>query len=166
LLGVRYVISAAIGPNFERLNSDPDFQWISDPGEYYRVFEFHRAQPPFGFADAGAGLKPGGDQKTDLIAWEPERRAFAVSSNRPGRFTLSEELVPGWNATVDGGPVPVDFWRGAFQSIVVPAGEHRVEFRYRPHSVVTGAWISIASILILGAVFGVAARRRKLAPGL
>jgi hypothetical protein len=160
LLGVRYVISAAIGPNFERLQSDPDFTWISNRDEYYRVFEFHRAQPPYGFENADA------DQKVNMTAWEPERRTFSVNSIQAGRFTLREELVPGWNATLDGAAVPIDFWRGAFQSVMVPAGAHSIEFRYQPHSVVTGAWISIASILILGAIFGVAARRRKLTPGL
>ncbi len=160
LLGVRYVISAAIGPNFDRLQSDPDFVWISDHGEYYRVFEYRRAQPPYGFENPDAG------QKIDMTAWEPERRAFTVHSNGPARFTLREEFVPGWNATLDGGAVPVDFWHGAFQAVTIPAGDHRIEFRYQPRSVVTGAWISIVSILILTAVFAGTARRRKRTPGL
>ena len=160
LLGVRYVISAAIGPNFDRLKSDPDFEWISDRDEYYRVFEYRRAHPPYGFED------PEADENVSMTAWEPERRAFTVNANRAARFTLREAFVPGWNATLDGAAVPIDPWQGAFQSVVVPAGAHSIEFRYQPHSVVTGAWISIASILILGTIFGVAARRRKLAPGL
>jgi hypothetical protein len=45
--------------------------------------------------------------------------------------------------------------------VVVPAGRHRVEMRYRNHLAANGAKVSVAtSLLLLGAAFWPRRRRR------
>jgi uncharacterized membrane protein YfhO len=66
---------------------------------------------------------------------------------------LHEQFFPGWQATVDGKSVPIERWNGAFQSVSVAPGRHTVRFRYRSRALEVGAWISLFSLLALGAIF-------------
>jgi uncharacterized membrane protein YfhO len=88
----------------------------------------------------------------------PERRAFQVRSERGGRFGLVEQYSPGWEATVDGGPVAIERWREAFQSIPVGPGEHTVVFEYHSRWLPFGAAVSLASLA--GLIWVIAADRQ------
>jgi hypothetical protein len=64
-----------------------------------------------------------------------------------GLVVLSDTMVPGWEARVDGRPAALyEVW-GALRSVVVDAGVHRVEMRYRPASVRFGAGLTAAGLL-------------------
>ncbi|MGJ5813248.1 hypothetical protein [Paludibaculum fermentans] len=54
---------------------------------------------------------------------------------------------PGWYGYVDGQPVPLHEVYGALGGIVVGAGRHRVEMRYRPSSVYWGAGLTLTGSL-------------------
>jgi uncharacterized membrane protein YfhO len=89
----------------------------------------------------------------------PQQVELTATMQTPGLVVLSDTFYPGWDATVDDRPVPIVranyFCRGVF----VPAGEHRVVFRYRPMSYRVGARISFITCgLILIAL--VITRRR------
>jgi hypothetical protein len=43
-----------------------------------------------------------------------------------------EAFYPGWRATVDGQTMPVDETNEIFQGLVIPKGNHRIVFTYRP----------------------------------
>jgi uncharacterized membrane protein YfhO len=60
---------------------------------------------------------------------------------------LTDLAYPGWTARVDGAPAEILLADGSFRAVAVPAGSHRVEFRYRPISVYAGAAISAAALL-------------------
>ena len=115
---------------------------------FFAVFEYRRALPAWRF-DAGEGK---------VSRWRPERRTILVKSPAGGPLILKEQFFPGWKATVDGNPVPLHLDDEAFQSIEVPAGEHRAEFLYRPASVIWGGAISIVSAALIPIVI----RRRAL----
>jgi uncharacterized membrane protein YfhO len=68
---------------------------------------------------------------------------------------LTDAWFPGWRATVDGASVPIREVDGAVRGVVVEAGDHVVEMRYRPWSVILGAAMTLASAVIV-----VLARRR------
>jgi uncharacterized membrane protein YfhO len=77
---------------------------------------------------------------------------------------LSEVYYPGWEAYVDGDRTPIERVNYTFRGILVPAGEHRVEFRFRPSTLRLG-WLAFAlgaGILVFGALFD-ARRIRTLA---
>jgi uncharacterized membrane protein YfhO len=57
--------------------------------------------------------------------------AATVSMRRPGVVVLSASFDPGWTAFVDGHRRPTDMVGPALVSTTVPAGTHRVVFRYR-----------------------------------
>jgi hypothetical protein len=69
-----------------------------------------------------------------------------------GMLILTDTFTPGWVGRVDGNPAKIYETYGAVRSIVVPAGEHRVEFRYRPTSVLLGVALTVLGTLILGAM--------------
>jgi uncharacterized membrane protein YfhO len=56
-----------------------------------------------------------------------------------GFLVLTDTWRPGWRATVDGRATPIHEAYGALRGVVVPAGPHTVEFRYRPWSAYWGA---------------------------
>jgi hypothetical protein len=74
-----------------------------------------------------------------------------------GLVLVSESMYPGWVATVDGKPAQIWEAYGTFRSVVVDAGKHRVEMRFRPKPVYYGAALGALGLLI---VAGVALMRR------
>ncbi len=65
-----------------------------------------------------------------------------------GLLVVSETFYPGWEATVDGKPEPIDEVFGALRGVVLESGSHRVEMRYRPGVVRLGAWLSFPAIAL------------------
>jgi uncharacterized membrane protein YfhO len=72
-----------------------------------------------------------------------------------------EQYFPGWNATVDGLPVAIKRWGGAFQSILVPAGEHRIVFEFSSRGFRVGAPISLLAAFALAVVAMADGRSRR-----
>jgi hypothetical protein len=154
-LAVRYFITKKDRPSFVSMLASPDFRQLKPwPESDYAVFEFLKAEPPYGF-DAGSGRDAAGVEK---VAWHAGRRTFRTNSATGGRFVLVEQFFPGWHATVDGRPVPIERWHQAFQAIEVPPGSHRVSFEFRSGSLRLGAVISIVA---LAGLIALAAWKRK-----
>lgn len=141
LFGVRYVISAEQSPFYPRLLADKDFHLMGRGVSYYRVFEYANATPPFGWEH------PSEADWAKLLSWTPERREFRADSASGGRFVFEEQFLPGWQAFIDGTPVPIERWNRAFQSVMVPPGDHSVQFRFRSKSLRWGALISMLTLL-------------------
>jgi hypothetical protein len=152
LLGVRYIVTSESGPLYPGLLKNRSFRLVGYKDGYYRVFEYTGARPPFGW-DYEAP-----DRQAKLLEWSPESRRFMANSDAGGRFTLHEQFLPGWRATVDGKPAGIERWMGAFQSVTVPPGEHIVQFQFQSTGLQLGKWISLIALLALAA-WGVVAHR-------
>jgi len=78
--------------------------------------------------------------------------AFVLEADleRDALLVVSRLADPGWRATVDGGPVPIALVNGGMVGLVVGAGRHRVELRYRPVSLLVGGVVSLAALVVLG----------------
>lgn len=74
--------------------------------------------------------------------------AFTVELNQPATVELRELAYPGWSVTVDDQPAEPVTERGHYRGVQVPAGKHRVAWRYRPNSLVVGAVLSVAASLV------------------
>ncbi len=74
-----------------------------------------------------------------------------VRADARSLLVISDAYYPGWIATVDGARVPIRRADFALRAVAVPAGDHIVEFEYRPWSVTLGAATSASTALALGA---------------
>jgi hypothetical protein len=100
-------------PDAEVLKAGPD-QWV------------YRLRHPLPRASFPAG-------SARIASWRPDQVTIETQGSEGGILTLHDPYYPGWVATVDGQPVPI-VRAGLFRSVEVPAGAHRVIFRYAPFS--------------------------------
>ena len=89
----------------------------------------------------------------ELLQYGTNDAVLQVRSPRAAILVFSDSYYPGWLADVDGRTTPIYRANLTQRAVVVPAGEHRVRFRFRPTTVVVGAAISLAALLVLLAWF-------------
>ena len=75
-----------------------------------------------------------------------------VTTSSGGFLVLSDLFYPGWRATIDGQPVPIERTDVTFRGVVIPPGSHMVEFDLVSMTLRAGAAISIVGIAICGAL--------------
>ena len=81
-----------------------------------------------------------------ITKYEPNRIELNTKANQPSILVLSESHYPGWRAYIDGrftDTLRVDY---NLRGVAVPAGDHKVEFIYRPKSVLIGFVISLLAL--------------------
>lgn len=96
---------------------------------------------------------PGGRDSSAVItltAYQPNKLDYEYKSGTGGLAVFSEIYYPkGWNAYLDGQLVPHFRVNYVLRAMVLPAGEHKVEFRFEPSVYAVGEKISFASSLLL-----------------
>lgn len=82
--------------------------------------------------------------------------SFASSNNKDGLAVFSDVYYAhGWKAYVDGKETPIVKANYVLRAIKIPAGQHKIEFHFRPESFAKGGTIAmISSILLLGLALG------------
>jgi hypothetical protein len=141
-------------------------QFVSGPDQ---ALEFVRARvgtlEPLaveGFGEMTTGEC--GSSEIVRTAYSPEKRRYTVRSDSPIWLVERESYDSGWRARVDGVEakiLPADF---AGRAILIGAGQHEVEFSYRPRWFAVSVTISILSTLILAVFFGWQIANKKRAP--
>jgi hypothetical protein len=86
-------------------------------------------------------------QSVDELTWTPNR--IRIRAEGPGRLILSEIAYPGWQARIDGVPVPAEAYEGILRSVELDAGEHEVVFAFVPRSLLLGAGLGLLTLLAL-----------------
>lgn len=93
-----------------------------------------------------------------------------ISDDRPGSIDVrtsapskqllivSESYHQGWQAKLDGRPVPIIRVYGDFMGCLVEQGQHRVELRFRPRSRIIGTWLSATALVLMALQFGLTGR--------
>ena len=94
----------------------------------------------------GAGMNRG---SADVTRHEPNRVDVKTVSVAPSILVLSENHYPGWRAYIDGKSVDVIRVNYNLRGVALPAGNHLVEFIYRPKSVLVGLIISLFTLALL-----------------
>ena len=100
-----------------------------------------------------------------LTSYAPNSLTYETSSSKDGVVVFSEIYYPGWQAYLDG--QAVDHGRADYilRAMKVPAGKHKIEFKFDPQSIHTTENIAYVAlgVLILGAigVIVIEVRKRK-----
>lgn len=104
------------------------------------------------FEDKLSGFQPSKDS-TAVIYFEeykPNYLKYETESSKDQLAVFSEiYFANGWNAYIDGELKP--HWRANYvlRSMIIPAGEHTVEFKFEPKIYYTGEKISLAGSILL-----------------
>ncbi|MBK5290345.1 MAG: hypothetical protein JJE04_01455 [Acidobacteriia bacterium] len=92
----------------------------------------------------------GGD-KVEMAAYAPNRVRIRAEMRCRGMIVLADTFFPGWQARVDGKPARIWEAYGAVRGVVVEAGRHEVDFRFRPVAVFGG--VALTALGLLAALF-------------
>jgi hypothetical protein len=96
-----------------------------------------------------------------ITKYKDELVAADVNAKGDKFLFFGTTYLPGWQAFVDGKETAVHKTNFGFQGIVVPQGNHKVEFIYEPKGFVLGKYISlILNILLLGSIAAVIVFKR------
>jgi hypothetical protein len=110
------------------------------------------------FEDQLAGLQIVSDSTASIqmTAYYPDRVEYQSSSAQTGLAVFSEIYYRnGWKAFIDGEQVPVCRADWLLRALIIPAGEHRIEFVFDPDDVqLAGTVTTVFSGLLLLIVIG------------
>ena len=81
------------------------------------------------------------------LADSPHQVRIQVEAHREAFLLLTDTWYPGWEAFLDGKPVPHYRANVAFRALPVPRGRYEVVFLYRPASVAWGFRLSGCTLL-------------------
>lgn len=85
-----------------------------------------------------------------LVAYEPNFLKYVSNNLNEGLAVFSEMYyAQGWNAYIDGKPVPHFEADYTLRGLKVPAGKHSIEFRFEPQVVKTGSTIALISFILM-----------------
>jgi len=100
-----------------------------------------------------------------LVHEQPNHLSYEFTA-REDRMTVFSEVYfeSGWNAYVDEVLTPHFRTNYMLRGMVIPAGNHKVEFKFEPTVVTTGSSITLASSILLGLLLlgGIAYSRKDL----
>lgn len=100
---------------------------------------------------------PDSTVKAEVTNYQLHEIDMNVTASGNNLLYVSETFYPaGWKAFIDGQPTEIFKTDYLFRSIIVPKGNHKVEFKYEPEAYFTGKKISIGSNIILILVFAAA----------
>ena len=103
-----------------------------------------------------------------LTDYKPDELTFTTSSNQEQLAVFSDVYYPkGWDVFIDGKKSEIIRADYTLRALMIPAGEHTIEFRFEPQTYKTGvifayAGSAIVFFLIIGLVFYFWKNREKL----
>ena len=126
---------------------------LSDQQSLAQLFSPKRADVDFGairLAGAGGNRSDAPEEPSPCIIERPvpEHVLLHCRALRSGYVVLLDEWTPGWTATVDGAPAPLERADVVFRAVEIPPGDHVVEMRYRTPGLRAGALVSLAGCLL------------------
>jgi LPXTG-motif cell wall-anchored protein len=94
-----------------------------------------------------------------LTSYKPNHLKY-VSNNKNKGFAVFSEMYykNGWIATIDGKEEPILKVNYALRGLNIPAGNHKIEFKFEPQVVKTGSTIALVSfigmiLLLVGGIY-------------
>jgi len=98
----------------------------------------------------GFSFPASSQSQIELVSYAPNRLEYKYSASQDEMAVFSEiHYDKGWNAYIDGKKMPHFRANFVLRAMILPAGEHSLEFRFEPVSFYTGQNVSLASSLLL-----------------
>ena len=88
-----------------------------------------------------------GSETASLVSRRSSRVTVQADLKCRGMVIEADAFSRDWIATIDGKPSPLYDAYGFLRGVVVEAGSHRIEMRYRPKSVYWGAALSAIGLM-------------------
>jgi hypothetical protein len=130
--------------------SGSNWIWLTNTGLQRIAGAVDRARLiPEGHADDTPGFVSSSGAAR-LIVDRPGDIVVETTAPESQVLALAERFHAGWQATADGDTLTIVRVHEDFLGCVVPAGSHRVAFRFRPRSFVYGVALSGVGVLLLG----------------
>lgn len=141
-----------------------NIQWVANADEEMAALSNFNPSNTVVIDNRYKGLLKQGATATDssatiqLTAFTPNKLSYAYNAAANAVAVFSEVYYSdgkGWNAYIDGQPAPHFRCNYVLRGMELPAGQHQVEFRFEPQSVVTGNKVALAgSFLLFAFVLG------------
>lgn len=93
-----------------------------------------------------------GTSEVEVARYSTSAMRLRARMSCGGLVVIAMTNFPGWSATIDGRAAPILEANGVMPALLVPAGGHEIELRYRPRSVMLGALLTLTgwiAVLIL-----------------
>lgn len=91
-----------------------------------------------------------GSESIKLVSSKANNLIYQSANNFIGFAVFSEIYYKnGWNAYIDGKLTPHNKVDYTFRGLKIPAGNHKIEFKFEPKVVKTGSTISLISFIVL-----------------
>ncbi|MGE5140428.1 MAG: YfhO family protein, partial [Rudaea sp.] len=103
------------------------------------------ADGPQSESDVGQQL----DESAQIAVYQPEHVVVNAKTSLDGYLVLADAWDPGWVALLDGKPVSIHRADVVLRAVELSAGEHTVEFIYRPASFYAGLVTSAIGLAVL-----------------
>ena len=118
---------------------------------------------PLAPVDLGGKVPPPPTATATIAAWDPGaiRVTLQGSDTRPLYLVVAENWYKDWTATVDGKPAPVLRAQHTLLSVELPPGAREVTFSFRSRAYQRGRLVSLASLVLIGAVVLAPRQRRR-----
>ena len=122
----------------------------------YEFGVFFKADPTSFTVDSTSAIQ--------LLSYKPNHLTYTSTNANAGLAVFSEMYYAnGWKAYVDGKETPIFRVDYVLRAIKIPAGKHKVEFKFEPQVVQTGSIIALVSSIgmLLLLVGGIYVERKK-----
>lgn len=77
----------------------------------------------------------------------PTKKIFTVKTDHDTFFVASIYLYPGWEASLDGQPTPIEPANMSGMAVFIPKGHHTLTLEFQPKSIMLGAIISAITLI-------------------
>ena len=86
-----------------------------------------------------------------LVKYTPNHLIYETSKLKSDQLAVFSEIYynKGWNAYIDGQAKPYLRANYVLRAMVIPAGAHKIEFKFEPRSYLTGEKVSLAGSVLL-----------------
>jgi len=139
-IGVRYILLRD-SKNVENTLLSSSLRPVWSNGTI-ALYELPEAKPIVGYEDDGT--------KALQYQWINDHTIeIAFSDEKERNISINQMNYPGWNATMDGKPIPIQSVHSVLQQLSIPSGDHSIILTFVPRFWKIGILVTILGLVVL-----------------